>query len=253
MAEKRVDKPFSRAHLLAMPTFRPPHAPSRRARYGTWAVLPLAAALLAGNILAAQAQTPAKPPATVSPPTPTKPAPAKPAPAAPQAQAPAAAPAPTMNIDEHNADYAACLALAAQNPDAAIARAKSWWESGANFAARHCLGIALAQKQQYVQAGKIFEDLAADGQQPVAPLKADLYGQAGQAYYLAGLNDRAIGAFDRALALKPRDPDLLIDRAVARDDADKHFEAIDDLNVAIEEAPDRAEAWLYRAAAYRHV
>jgi tetratricopeptide (TPR) repeat protein len=158
-----------------------------------------------------------------------------------------------ITFDQHNADYTECLTLASKNPDAAIARAKAWWEKGANFAARHCLGVALAQKEQYVQAGKIFEDLAADAMEEILPLKADLYGQAGQAYYLAGLNERAIGAFDRAIAIKPGNADLLIDRAVARDDAGQFFEAIDDLNAAIETDANRPEAWLYRAAAYRHI
>jgi tetratricopeptide (TPR) repeat protein len=155
--------------------------------------------------------------------------------------------------DEHNADYKECLTLAAKDPDAAIARAKSWWESGANFAARHCLGIAYAEKQQYVQAGKIFEDLAVDAREEIAPLKADLYAQAGQAYYLAQVYDRAIAMFDRAIAIKPGNADLLIDRAVARDDSGQHFEAIDDLNAAIDIDANRPEAFLYRAAAYRHV
>lgn len=155
--------------------------------------------------------------------------------------------------EQHNADYAECVKLAAKNPDAAIERAQKWWQSGANRAARQCLGYALAQKGQYVQAGKIFEDLADDAQPQVADLKADLYGQAGQAYYLAGMNADAADVFGKALAIRPRDPDLLIDRAVARDEAGQFFEAIDDLNAAIEIDANRPEAWLYRAAAYRHI
>lgn len=155
--------------------------------------------------------------------------------------------------EQHNADYDQCVSLAAADPDAAIKRARSWWESGANQAARQCLGYALAQKGQYVQAGKIFEDLAADAREPILDLKAGLYAQAGQAYYLGGMSERAIEAFDRAIALRPGNADLLIDRAVARDDAGMFFEAIDDLNAAIDIEANRPEAWLYRAAAYRHV
>lgn len=154
---------------------------------------------------------------------------------------------------QHNADYTECIILAGKDPDAAIARAQTWWQSGANQAARQCLGYALVQKEQYVQAGKIFEDLAADAKGEIAALKGELYGQAGQAYYLAGLQERAIEAFDRAIALRPGDADLLIDRAVARDEAGLFFEAIDDLNAAIEIQANRPEAWLYRAAAYRHI
>ncbi|MFN4281649.1 MAG: tetratricopeptide repeat protein [Alphaproteobacteria bacterium] len=158
-----------------------------------------------------------------------------------------------VTAEQHNADYDQCVSLAAADPDAAIKRAQSWWQSGANQAARQCLGYALAQKGHYVQAGKIFEDLAADAREPILDLKAGLYAQAGQAYYLGGMSERAIEAFDRAIALKPGNADLLIDRAVARDDARMFFEAIDDLNAAIEIEANRPEAWLYRAAAYRHV
>lgn len=171
------------------------------------------------------------------------------------ALAPAAlAQTPTgVTPQQYNEDYAACMALARQNPDAALARAQAWWQAGANFAARHCIGLALVHKESYLQGGKILEDLAVDARGEIAHLKADLYAQAGQAYYLGGVNERAIAMFDRALALKPRDPELLIDRAIARDEIGQHFEAIDDLNTAIDMAPDRADAWLYRAAAYRHV
>ena len=156
-------------------------------------------------------------------------------------------------LAQHNADYTECIILAGKDPDAAIKRAQSWWQGGANQAARQCLGYALVQKGQFVQAGKIYEDLAADAMGEVAVLKAELYGQAGQAYYLAGMQERAIEAFDRAIALRPGDADLFIDRAVARDEAGLFFEAIDDLNTAIEIEANRPEAWLYRAAAYRHI
>lgn len=157
------------------------------------------------------------------------------------------------NKPDQEKEYAACLDLARKKPDAAIERAKKWWESGANFGPRHCLAIALVNKENYVQASKLLEELADDARDEIAPLKADLYDQAGQAYFLGGMNDRALAMYDKALQLKPRDPDILIDRAVTRDELGQHFEAIDDLNLAIEIAPDRAEAWLYRANAYRHI
>ena len=165
----------------------------------------------------------------------------------------AAATKPEQKPIDQDAEYAACLDMARKKPDAALERAKKWWESGANFGPRHCIAVALVAKESYVQAAKVLEGLANDAQDQVAELRADLYNQAGQAYYLAGMFEQAIPLYSKALITKPRDPDYLIDRAVARDEYGQHFEAIDDLNRAIDIAPDRPEAWLYRANAYRHL
>lgn len=151
------------------------------------------------------------------------------------------------------AEYAACLDLARKNPAEALERAKRWWDSGGNFGPRHCISVALITQENYVQAAKILEDLAKDAKPEIAALRADIYNQAGQAYYLAGLYEQAIPLYTQALLGKPRDVDFLIDRALARDEHGQHFEAIDDLNLALDIEPGRAEAWLYRANAYRHL
>lgn len=164
--------------------------------------------------------------------------------------APAQQPAKPSDQD---AEYGACLELARKKPDEAVERAKKWWDAGGNFGPRHCLAIALVNKESYVQAAKLLEDLAEDAKDEIAPLKADLYNQSGQAYFLGGLNDQALAMHDRALRLKPRDVDFLIDRAVTSDEVGRHLDAVDDLNRAIDIAPDRAEAWLYRANAQRHL
>lgn len=165
----------------------------------------------------------------------------------------AASTKPQQKPLDQDAEYAACLDMARKKPDAALERAKKWWESGANFGPRHCIAVALVAKESYVQAAKVLEGLANDAKDQVADLRADLFNQAGQAYYLAGMFAEAIPLYSKALITKPRDPDYLIDRAVARDEHGQHFEAIDDLNLATEVAPDRPEAWLYRANAYRHL
>ena len=151
------------------------------------------------------------------------------------------------------AEYAACLDLARKDPSEALERAKRWWDSGGNYGPRHCISVALVTQENYLQAAKILEDLAKDAKPEIAELRADIYNQAGQAYYLAGLYEQAIPLYTQALLSKPRDVDFLIDRAVARDELGQHFEAIDDLNLALDIEPGRAEAWLYRANAYRHL
>jgi tetratricopeptide (TPR) repeat protein len=203
------------------------HVPFRRSLIHLVA-LPVAGLIAAAPLLPAWSQQPPKPAASQ--------------PAKPPAKKP-----------DQDAEYAACMDMARKKPDAAIERAKKWWESGGNFGPRHCLAIALVAKESYVQAAKLLGDLAEDAKEEILPLKADLYNQAGQAYWLAGMSDQALEFYDKAVLMKPREADFLIDRAVARDDTGKHFEAIDDLNLAIEITPDRPEAWLYRANAYRHV
>ena len=164
----------------------------------------------------------------------------------------ATAQAPTPKIDQ-DAEYAACLDMAKKKPDAALERAKKWWDSGGNLGPRHCIAVALIAQENYVQAAKILEDLATDAKPEVAALRGDLFNQAGQAYYLAGMFEKAIPLYTKALLTKPRDVDYLIDRAVARDEFGQHFEAIDDLNRAIDLAPARADALVMRASAWRRL
>ena len=84
-------------------------------------------------------------------------------------------------------------------------------------------------------------------------LRADVLGQAGQAWLQAGEPGRARAALDTALGLDPDNPELLIDRALAQAAVGAYWEAVDDLNLAIEYAPTRSDAYAFRAAAYRYL
>ena len=64
---------------------------------------------------------------------------------------------------------------------------------------------------------------------------------------------RAVATFGEAIRLKDNDPDLYIDRAIALAAAANYYEALDDLNRALELDPRRAEAFVFRATAYRYV
>jgi tetratricopeptide (TPR) repeat protein len=150
--------------------------------------------------------------------------------------------------------YAACLDLAHETPVRGLERARSWRDTGGGDPARHCAGVALISLGRYAEAGRLLEELAktlATGSS--VAMRAKALAQAGQAWVLAGKPTRAEAVYGQAIDLRPDDVEFWIDRALARFDMGKYWEAIDDLNRANELAPDRADVLVFRASAYRHV
>lgn len=146
-----------------------------------------------------------------------------------------------------------CVTEAETDPEAALARAKQWSNSGGGFEADHCIAMALFDMKHYAEAARLFEKLA-EGLASVGLVEqAQVYDQAGQAWLVANQARAAKVDFDAALRLTPDDPDLLIDRAEALAAAQEYWSAIDDLNRASDLAPKKAEIYVYRAAAYRAV
>jgi len=144
-----------------------------------------------------------------------------------------------------------CVAEAETNPEAALARAKQWSNSGGGFDADHCVAMALYGMKQYAEAARTFDKLARSMTDEGLAEQARIYDQAGQAWLVAEQPRAAKSSFDAALRLTPNDPDLLIDRAEALAAAKEYWSAIDDLNRASDIAPKKAEIYVYRAAAYR--
>jgi len=150
--------------------------------------------------------------------------------------------------------YADCMALARGDPDAALGRARRWRDTGGGAPARHCEGVALMNLGHYGESARLLERLARALPAGTAPgLRADALAQAGQAWLLDGNPEAAAARYGAALDLDPDDVELWIDRALARFEAGRPWEAIDDLNRASELAPKRADIFVFRASAYRHV
>lgn len=150
--------------------------------------------------------------------------------------------------------YTECMTLAHQEPAKGLERARTWHDTGGGDAARHCAGVALISLGRYAEAGRHLEALAKTmDRRHGAGMRADALAQAGQAWLLAGKPARAEAAYTQALDLRTDDVELWIDRALARFEMTRYWEAIDDLNRASELAPDRADVLVYRASAYRHV
>lgn len=145
--------------------------------------------------------------------------------------------------------YGDCMQLARTDPLAAQKEADAWIEQGGGGPAEHCRGVVDATLGNYDAAAKRFETLAESIED--TDQRARLLAQAGQAAMLGDSLDQAYELQSRALALKPDDPDLLVDRSLVLASLERYWEAIDDLNRVIDLRPKSPEALIFRASAYR--
>lgn len=160
---------------------------------------------------------------------------------------------PIIQLGPPSQQYDECLAQARRDPTAALKTAEIWHEAGGGFPAEHCSAIALIGLKRYSEAAQRLEALAGVMMTEPAELRGDALDQAGQAWLLADQPDRAKTAFDGALSFVPHKADFLIDRSEALADGGHYWEAIDDLNHALEFDPNNVDALVFRASAYRHV
>jgi tetratricopeptide (TPR) repeat protein len=147
-------------------------------------------------------------------------------------------------------DYEKCLAMLASDPAGANSFADAWEATGGGEGAQHCHALAQVALGDVEAGAGMLEKLAGSSHAPAAA-RATVYGQADQAWLMAGKPDRALGAASAALALSGEDADLLIDRSVAAATLGHYDDAIDDLTHALDVDGKRADALVLRAAAWR--
>ena len=244
--------PGRRARLRRM------RAPLRNALLGVFAAASLTA--LAGGALLLR--SPSAPEAA-------EPAPrqADPAPAAAAIPSPDAAPGQPQNdaaSEEvlplppepprlaEGQEYEDCLALLRSSPQEAQQRAQRWEAQGGGEGARHCLALALLAQGEAAGAATRLERLAATSDAS-GLARAAVYAQAAQAWMMLGDANRAYAASTLALTLQPKDPALLVDRAVAAASLGRYAESLQDLDAALAIDGRRVEGWVFRAAALRHL
>jgi len=211
-------------------------------------VLGVAAAFsaLLGIVSAPAADQPeiSGPPASAAPP---------PVPA-PSLRAPAPAPRrSTRQTEEDAATYDKCMKLAKDDPAAARDAAEHWQGRGGAHPADHCYAVALVGLKQYKDGAARLEKLAQAMIHAPASLRAEVLGQAAQAWLLAGDPGRAYAADGEALKLHPDSVELMIDRAEAAGDAGWFDKAVADLDRVLKLDSNRVEALIYRASAYREL
>jgi len=145
--------------------------------------------------------------------------------------------------------YDACMDLARKDPQEGIKEAIAWRKQGGGAMADHCLATGLIARGDHAEGAQLLQEIASEDWPP--HLRARLYGQAGRAWLSAGEDKKAWGALTDGLAADPDSSDLLVDRAIANAALGLNFEAIDDLNRALDLAPSRVDALVLRASAWR--
>jgi tetratricopeptide (TPR) repeat protein len=159
---------------------------------------------------------------------------------------------PLDNGPDHLKRYNECMTLARNEPLKALPVAEKWHGEGGGLAARHCVAVAMFEAGRYVQAAAQFEAIARDMGADRPGLRADLWGQAGQAFIEAGAADKAAEAQSRALELKGNDPDLWVDRGLSYAAMRAWPRAISDFDRALILRPNNVEILVLRAAAWRN-
>ena len=148
--------------------------------------------------------------------------------------------------------YVACMALAESDAQQAFDQALAWEGVGGGDAAQHCIAKALFYLKQYDEAAKRFEALAQTVKSG-PKFKAELLGQAAQGWMLANNPERADDVLSAAIKLNPDDPELRVDRGLARAAFHSYRTAIEDFTRAIELEPRDPEAFTFRATAHRYL
>ena len=150
------------------------------------------------------------------------------------------------------AEYERCLGMLNTDPSGAQAFADAWVATGGGEGATHCLALAAVSLGEPDVGAEMMDKLAARSAAPAAA-RASVYGQAGQAWLMAGAADRALASTTLALSMTPDDADLLIDRSIAAATLERYQDAVDDLTHALDQDPRRTDALVFRAAAWRHL
>ena len=148
-------------------------------------------------------------------------------------------------------DYNQCLKMVSRHPDDAFEMAMNALKDGEDASAEHCAAVALISLKQYNEAARRLDKLARRGSAGGAETRAEILGQAGNAWILAGQPELARASFTAALALAPRTAEFLIDRARASAMLKKWSVAESDLSAALVAKPGDVEALVLRSSARR--
>lgn len=164
----------------------------------------------------------------------------------------APAPAPPTFEGQDAATYKKCLDFARSNPSEGFESASGWRDHGGGLPAEHCVAIALVGLKEYAEAGKRLEKIANEMTvRESNALRADVLGEAAEAWLEGGSPEGAITALNAAIELAPQNPDYFVTRAVAHAQRKDYKLAVQDLNRALALGGPRGDALAYRAAAYR--
>ena len=149
-------------------------------------------------------------------------------------------------------DYDKCLSMLTGDPSGAYTFADTWQSAGGGDGAVHCRALASVELGDPEEGAELLDQLGVNSKAAPAA-RAAILGQAGQAWMMAASPQHAEDSASKALALLPDEPDLLIDRAVARSSLEHYAKADDDLTRALDIDDRRGDAFVLRAAARRQL
>lgn len=174
------------------------------------------------------------------------------------------APAVTATLPEpREKQFADCIGMARDEPEAALDVANAWRASAGNdldlVRSAHCLGLALVSLERFDEARRIFEVASAEAPDDLSAYRARLLAMAGNAALsenkpavaeplFASAIDRALQAGDAELA-----SDLHADRAGPLAMLDRNDEAVEAMRQARESNPVNRRAWLMSAVLLRRL
>ena len=153
---------------------------------------------------------------------------------------------------DHANEYRSCIKEALRDPNKAYVGAVRWKDLGGGNGAEHCATMALIGMAFYKDAAARLEVLAQSSKRKPA-LKAQLLGQAAQAWLLDGNPSRAEATASAALALDPNNSNLLIDRAQAKAARKDYVGGLNDLDKALSMDSSQIDAFVFRATAKRYL
>lgn len=143
-----------------------------------------------------------------------------------------------------------CIALADQDAEAAFEESLAWLGEGGRPAARYCNAMAIMALGNYKEGAARLEELANAPDAGGIEDRAIYLAQAGNAWLTAEYPDAALVAFDNAVKLAPDNADIRIDRAATYLVLGQSNQAVEDLNFALDQRPNNAEALRMRGRAW---
>jgi tetratricopeptide (TPR) repeat protein len=146
--------------------------------------------------------------------------------------------------------YDRCMDMLADDPAGADALATSW--KGGGEAAMQCHALAQVELGNPASGALLLTTLAGSSTAD-AGARAEVFGQAAQAWTMAGNTAQAYATATQAITLSPDDPELRVTHAIAAIAVRQDREAIDDLDDVLATDPKRADALTLRATAYRRL